>query len=127
MAAVNSRIPHAAATIVPFDVRSRVECLAGRGPMAKAEAAAAVPERAAGPKLGTLPESREEAAQEPVEVTSPRDSGEYARPKPAGGVTPIGSLTAPGRAIVVGRVHTVEIRPVEHNSVLACDVQDSSC
>jgi amino acid transporter len=126
MAAVISRIPHAAATIVPFDVRSRVESLTGRGPMAKAEAAAAVPERPAGPKLGTLPESKQEAAQEPVDVTSPRDSGEYARPKPARGVTPIGSLTAPGRAIVVGRVHTVEIRPVEHNTVLACDVEDST-
>jgi RecG-like helicase len=45
---------------------------------------------------------------------------------PARGVTPIGSLTGPGRAIVVGRVHTVEIRPVEHNNVLACDVEDSS-
>jgi amino acid transporter len=126
MAAVISRIPHAVATIVPFDVRSRVESLAGRGPMAKTDAAAAEPARPAGPKLGTLPESRQEAAQEPVEVTSPRDSGEYARPTPARGVTPIGSLTAPGRAIVVGRVHTVEIRPVEHNTVLACDVEDST-
>ena len=25
-----------------------------------------------------------------------------------------------------GRVHTVEIRPVEHNTVLACDVEDAT-
>ena len=41
-------------------------------------------------------------------------------------MTPIGSLTKPGRAVAEGRVHTVEIRPVEHNTVLACDVEDST-
>jgi hypothetical protein len=42
------------------------------------------------------------------------------------GVTPIGSLTRPGRALAEGRVHTVEIRPVEHNTVLACDIEDGT-
>ena len=51
MAAVISRIPHAAATIVPFDVRSRVESLAGRGPMARAAAAAAMPHADSRPSL----------------------------------------------------------------------------
>src|SRR5258708_31944405 len=32
----------------------------------------------------------------------------------------------PGRAVAEGRVHAVEIRPVEHNTVLACDVEDST-
>ena len=41
-------------------------------------------------------------------------------------MTPIGSLTKPGRATAEGRVHTVEIRPVEHNTVLACDIEDST-
>jgi RecG-like helicase len=41
-------------------------------------------------------------------------------------VTPIGELTRPGRAIAEGRVHAVEIRPVEHNTVLACDIEDST-
>jgi len=40
--------------------------------------------------------------------------------------TPIGTLTGPGRAVVEGRVHTVEIRPVAHNTVLACDIADST-
>ncbi len=43
MASLISRIPHAAATIVPFDVRSRVDSLAGRGAAARAAAAAAQP------------------------------------------------------------------------------------
>jgi RecG-like helicase len=38
----------------------------------------------------------------------------------------MGTLTRPGRATVEGRVHTVEIRPVEHNTVLACDVEDAT-
>jgi amino acid transporter len=134
MAAVISRIPHAAATIVPFDVRSRVESLSGRGPMARAEAAAAVPQPGkTGPAGEAIPPdgATDDATadrDQPIgsSMTTPAGSGKYARPVPARGVTPIGSLTAPGRAIVVGRVHTVEIRPVEHNNVLACDVEDSS-
>jgi amino acid transporter len=139
MAAVISRIPHAAATIVPFDVSSRVELLAGRGPMAAAQAAAAMPKPAA--KSGTGAEAddqqpftpapgsaAERAADTPLPegVVTPPGSGTYDRPKPSRQVSPIGSLTSPGRAIAEGRVHTVEIRPVEHNTVLACDVEDST-
>jgi len=54
------------------------------------------------------------------------DGSDYDRPAPPPGVTPIGSLTQPGRAVVEGRVHAVEIRPVERNTVLACDVADST-
>jgi RecG-like helicase len=54
------------------------------------------------------------------------DGSDYDRPVAPAGVNPIGSLTQPGRAVVEGRVHAVEIRPVEHNTVLACDVADST-
>ena len=50
----------------------------------------------------------------------------YERPKPPPGVKPIGSLTDPGKATVEGRVRAIEIRPVEHNSVLACEISDST-
>jgi amino acid transporter len=142
MAAVISRIPHAAATIVPFDVSSRVELLTGRGPMAAAEAAAAMPKvkspADAEPQAGAKPPSdakpsgssrRSRARTDaplPDSVATPPESGSYDRPVPARGATPIGSLTSPGRAVAEGRVHTVEIRPVEHNTVLACDVEDST-
>jgi amino acid transporter len=121
MAAVISRIPHAAATIVPFDVRSRVESLSGRGPTAQAAAAAAVPQPAPAPEAG-----KDGAVPIEPAMTTPAAPDTYARPAPAKGVTPIGSLRIPGRATVEGRVHAVEIRPVEHNTVLACDIEDST-
>ncbi len=143
MAAAISRIPHAAATIVPFDVRSRVEMLADRGPMrgtdgqARSTAGAAGATGAAGaagateadggearPRRGATRGERDEPL--PKAMSTPPDSGSYDRPPPSRKVSPIGSLTHPGRAIAEGRVHTVEIRPVEHNTVLACDVEDST-
>ncbi len=130
MAAVISRIPHAAATIVPFDVRSRVESLGGRGPMAHAAAAAAVPLPGQAPEPPAAAERAETAAEAgaPIDpaMATPPGKDDYARPRPGKGITPIGSLRIPGRAAVEGRVHTVEIRPVEHNTVLACDVEDST-
>jgi amino acid transporter len=50
----------------------------------------------------------------------------YERPAPSPGVNPIGSIVKPGRATVEGRVRTVEIRPVERNSVLAVEISDST-
>jgi amino acid transporter len=144
MAVVISRIPHAAATIVPFDVRSRVESLTRRGQAAKpgpgggeampqpVKRAGATPEaarEAALPAVSRPASSREEAeSQQPIAagLTAPASGGSYEHPAPRPGVTPIGSLMRPGRAVAEGRVHTVEIRPVEHNTVLACDVEDST-
>ena len=54
------------------------------------------------------------------------DMADYGRPAPPPGVTPIGTLNKPGRATVEGRVRSVEIRPVEHNSVLAYEIADST-
>jgi len=42
------------------------------------------------------------------------------------GVKPIGELGAGGKATVEGRVRSVEIRPVEHNCVFACTVDDQT-
>jgi hypothetical protein len=53
-------------------------------------------------------------------------AGGYDRPIPPRGVTPIGSLHQPGKATVEGRVRVVEIRSVERNSVLACEISDST-
>ncbi|MBO0834929.1 MAG: OB-fold nucleic acid binding domain-containing protein, partial [Actinobacteria bacterium] len=132
MASAISRIPHAAATIVPFDVRSRVESLTSRG-MAARDVTAIPPGTAAAGVTGDGAAPAEapaapEQADEPIaeELVTAPDSGRYERPAAARGVSPIGSLTKPGRAIAEGRVHTVEIRPVEHNTVLACDVEDAT-
>ncbi|HEY7325714.1 MAG TPA: amino acid permease [Streptosporangiaceae bacterium] len=131
MASAISRIPHAVATIVPFDVNSRVESLSTR---AAAKAAAGDMSATAGGPVSAdggvteMADVATDGADEPMaeEVTAPPGIGRYERPTPSRGVTPIGALTKPGRAVAEGRVHTIEIRPVEHNTVLACDVEDST-
>ncbi len=178
-----SRIPHCAATIVPFDVRNRLEVLRARGNGANGKITApaggktaldgtAVPDgkaavtgKAATPgdgqaapgdytpgavatgageagradgqpaapspppsaMRGLLPgrrfrQRRGESAPDPAAA----GQASYERPAPSPGVNPIGSIHAPGRATVEGRVRAVEIRPVEKNSVLACEISDST-
>jgi len=97
IARVVSRIPRSAATIIPFDVEARLEVLHER----QAGQAA----KPAKPEAKVL---------------------EHERPPVRPGVTPIGSVTRNGRATVEGRVHSLEIRPVEHSCVLACQVADAT-
>jgi len=197
IAAVVSQIPRAAATIVPFDVRSRIEILHERqvehdralaspdgktappapltadgrpAPAAPAgQAGPADSPAPAGPPAPAVPGAPEQAhgigatdgagdlphvladpppsplrnllrgrrgrrpgeAGAPGEAPAGRDRAgdgraSYDRPAPPPGVNPIGSLTRPGRATVEGRVRAVEIRPVERNSVLACEISDAT-
>ena len=140
MASLISRIPHAAATIVPFDVRSRIESLAKRAPAAPSAEADTTPAAAAQPAAADTATAQADQAQAdqaradearagqpaPDAPATPAGSDSYERPPPRRGVTPIGTLTRPGRATAEGRVHTVEIRPVENNTVLALDVADST-
>jgi amino acid transporter len=201
IAAVVSRIPHAAATIVPFDVRNRLQTIQERrgaaavqdhkmaeptdgktpaaegkpptararvpvadgkapeadakappadaktpaapakAPPADAKAPEADAEKAAADGSEQLPAGagRDEAA-DAVHMAGPElavadaaaadagqvDGEQYDRPAPPPGVRPIGTLTRPGRATVEGRVYAVEIRPVEHNTVLATEIADST-
>jgi amino acid transporter len=141
IAGVVSRIPHSAATIVPFDVRSRVESL--HQPHAEpgaSPAAAAAPARPGRPPADAEPgdaDSQQSATGSAVRdpgaapaaaaaVKPGADAARYSKPVPPPGVDPIGTLTSPGRAVVEGRVRAVEIRPVERNNVLACEVADST-
>jgi hypothetical protein len=149
MASVVSQIPHAAATIVPFDVRRRVEVMAARE---RAKAAAAeratdttatagqAPARgvdltadAEGQGRASDASDREPALGEPTPPGPPAppagegtDISRYNRPRPSRSATPIGQLPRRGKARVEGRVHAVEIRPVERNTVLACEIVDST-
>jgi amino acid transporter len=147
IAAVVSRIPHAAATIVPFDVQSRLEVLHARqvaqaertaagkthiqglaDEAAKDERAAAAGAPPADPAEipGRDNAGRRHGADQPPPAAPAVDQASYDRPAPSAGAAPIGSLGKPGRATVEGRVRAVEIRPVERNSVLAVDVADST-
>jgi amino acid transporter len=99
IARVVSRIPHCVATIIPFDVEARVEVL------------------------------HERDAGQPAKIPLPvADDNviEHERPRSSSGVTPIGSITGSGKATVEGRIHSIEIRPVERNCVLACAVDDAT-
>jgi len=166
IASVVSQIPHAAATIVPFDVSSRVESLAARD-RAKAAAGAAGAEgaAAAGPSAARAGAAEGRTVAAPVKPAPAGDRAEdsqtgkpqagaaerepalgaptppgppapssadatdisrYNRPTPSKGATPIGQLPRRGKATVEGRVHAVEIRPVERNTVLACEIVDAT-
>ena len=97
IARVVSRIPRSAATIIPFDVEARIEVLHER-------------------QVGNAPSP----AKPEVKIAT------HDQPAVRPGVTPIASLTRNGRATVEGRVHSLEIRPVDHSCVLACQVTDTT-
>ncbi len=133
IAAVVSRIPRSAATIIPYDVDSRVRVLQERqavkasavdgnaGPIRSEESEVAAKHGPAAkpPAQGSPgPVRGRVTGQKPAETNGPA-AGES-------GVTPIGEIAGPGRAAVEGRVRVVEIRPVERNSVLACEISDGT-
>jgi amino acid transporter len=97
IARVVSRIPRSAATIIPFDEQARIEVLRERQAIGKARA--------------------------PVPNGYPHGNGQ-ATVRP--GVTPIATVSHNGKVTVEGRVHSLEIRPVEHSCVLACLVTDGT-
>jgi amino acid transporter len=141
IAAVVSRMPRSAATIVPYDVGSRVRVLQERQAAKTAavlsgdvdqqvrSAEADVAARHAtppGPAAGPAG-----AVHGLVQGAKPAGHGQRPNghgPDEANGAEtmPIGSLNQPGRAVVEGRVRVVEIKPVERNSVLSCEISDGT-
>ncbi len=150
IAAAISRIPRSAATIVPYDVPSRVSVLQARQAAARAEAAAAKGRARAGTGAEDL------LVDPPAEVSDGKGTGKAARRAATAGlaatarelaresesvsatavsrqragaagpgVIPIAAVTG-GKVTVEGKVRVVEIRPVERNSVLAVEVNDST-
>jgi hypothetical protein len=87
----------------------------------------AAPAGAAGtPRRPLLGRRTRQRDREPAAARTGAGKASYDRPAPSPGVNPIGSLNAPGRATVEGRVRTVEIRPVQRSSVLAVEIADST-
>jgi amino acid transporter len=128
IAAAVSRIPRSAATIVPYDVPGRVAILQARQAAAKAgrgDAPVPAVTEPAAPKrsTGPLATAVEELARESdvVAAHSSRQSGNGVTP----GVAAIGTVTG-GKVTVEGKVRVMEIRPVERNSVLAVEINDST-
>jgi amino acid transporter len=101
MAHVISHVPGAIATIIPFDVRYKTELLREHEAVA------------------TLADT----ADHPVSADG---FGTYQQPLARPGIEPIDHLVPADRATVEGRVHAVQIRPVDRNSVLCCQVADET-
>jgi len=142
IAEVVSRIPRSAATIIPYDVESRVRVLQERqaAKMAAASAdmadqqtraeEAEVADKHATPNGDKPPPGSPAKARGLLKRREPEPCGPDGLPlevpSQAPGVSSIGSLTGPGRAVVEGRIRVVEIKPVERNSVLACEISDGT-
>ena len=132
IAGVVSRVPNAAATIIPFDVQNRVRVLAERQAESEGTRPVALTP-APGPPADGMTAGRQDLQAEVSAAAPSKDkpeplpgAGGYDRPIPPPGVTPIGSLHEPGRTTVEGRVRVVEVRSVERNSVLAAEISDST-
>jgi hypothetical protein len=116
IAAVVSRIPRSAATIVPYDVESRVRVLQARQQMRVVPGERTREERVLAEESVVAAEhERPSARRTPTSRTSATSA-----------VTPIAELSSPGKYTVEGRIRVVEIRPVQQNSVLACEVSDGT-
>jgi hypothetical protein len=146
IAAVVSRIPRSAATIIPYDVESRVRVLQERQAATMAAAAPDLADQQTRTEEAEVADKDAASAGGPNGDKPPAGSPGRVRgllkrrePEPCGpdglplevpskvpGVTSIGSLTGPGRAVVEGRIRVVEIKPVERNSVLACEISDGT-
>jgi amino acid transporter len=122
IARVVSRIPRSAATIIPYDVSSRLEVLQERA-AAKAAGAPGAAGQPAG--IGSPPNGHAAGKRKPPGGKK-KPAENYERPVPPSSASPIGSLTGPGRATVEGRVRNVEIRPVAGSCVFAVTVADST-
>jgi amino acid transporter len=132
IAGVVSRVPNAAATIIPFDVQNRIRVLEEREAATHGQAPEA-PAPSPGPPGDGMPDELRHLKAAAAAAAPPRDkpeplpgAGSYDRPTPSRGATPIGSLLQPGKATVEGRVRVVEVRSVEQNSVLAVEISDST-
>jgi amino acid transporter len=118
IAAVVSQVPNSAATIIPFDVESRVQVLHARhAARAKGNGAREESVRSVRTKEKSLAADAAAGRQD--------GSGALASVLPAG-VTPIGALGAPGKVSVIGRVRAIEIRPVEQNCVFEATIADGT-
>jgi amino acid transporter len=134
IAAAVSQIPHAAATIVPFDVRGRLERLSERNGQLTEEPEQLVNDRghAGGTPAPDIPDRTPATQAPPGSDSAPPPPGASASGTAGGSpnsatsqlIPPIASLTRGERATVEGRVHSIEIRPAEQNTVLAYEIED---
>jgi hypothetical protein len=141
IAGVISQVPNAAATIIPFDVESRVHLLHARQAARLTVYAddGTQPANGAQPSGGGRPsggpQSGDGVTPEPVPLNGkPQPSATAAAPRnestqsPArdSGVTAIAELNGARKAIIEGKVRSVEIHPVENSCVFDATVADET-
>jgi len=119
IASVVSQVPDSAATIIPFDVESRVHLLHAR----QSERLAAQ-DGVEQLKHGTVTVK----SKEQPTAAGTRPQGGIGGPPAvsSNGVTAIAALDSARKASIEGRVKAVEIRPVENNCVFEATVADAT-
>ncbi len=123
IAARISRVPNAAATIVPFDLRAPVRRLARahRGGETFTDTARRLEsQRALSATSGLAAPAAQSGA--PAQATTGRPPAQA--PDAAGPTapTPIEALTGTGPTTVEGRVHSVEVRRAGGSQILECEI-----
>jgi amino acid transporter len=109
IAEVVSRLPHAAATIVPFDVAHPIE------------------EHTHGTVIDTIRTDTGPVIPPQASAVSPSvNAGDPACPPGPDGTTPLGSVTWRKRATVQGRVRTVSVTPVSGVPALRAELCDAT-
>ncbi|HXT88446.1 MAG TPA: amino acid permease [Trebonia sp.] len=137
IAGVVSQVPNAAATIIPFDVESRVHLL-----HARQSARFAVPDGDGGTAQPVTGVSAGNGAQgdggqmaaavltkekpQPSLAGTPPQNGTTGSPARGSGVSAISAVTGARKAVVEGKVRSVEIHPVENSCVFDAHVADES-
>jgi hypothetical protein len=141
IAAVISQVPNAAATIIPFDVESRVHLLharqvarlaaqAGDGASAGDGApAGGVALAGNGAQAGdgqTAAIVRMNGGPKPTAAATAAQNGTTGSPARSTGVSAISEVVGARKATVEGRVRSVEIHPVENSCVFDATVADET-
>jgi len=135
IAEVISQVPNAAATIIPFDVESRVHLLHARQAARLAAQADDGTQAAGGTPSGHWVQGGDGEKPEPVttkEAVKPAAAGTAAANGSTGpaagtaGISAISELNGARKAIVEGKIRSVEIHPVENSCVFDATVADET-
>jgi hypothetical protein len=134
IAEVISQVPNAAATIIPFDVESRVHLLHARQADLAVQAGGGAP--ASGAALGGDGTQAADAmtaapvlvkdVPEPPAVGPAAQNGSTGSPAHGAGVSAISELNGARKATIEGKVRSVEIHPVENSCVFDATVTDGT-
>jgi len=135
IAGVVSQVPNAAATIIPFDVESRVHLLHARqsNRFAASDGDHAQPGSGVPAGNGAQADSGQIAAAvltkekpQPSPAGTPPQNGTTGSPARGTEVSVISAVAGARKAVVEGRVRSVEIHPVENSCVFDARVADET-